>query len=277
MTQQTSQPIPERQNPGHQIILVGDSHVVAFETTAMTVADGAGLKETVTLVTQYVAPGRRVRPLMLTDADGVPRPNPLIAEPIYRAIDTIRRTDPADLKPVTIVLCLTGAEAAREAARPLWREVDFLLPGEAPEIVIPGRSFLPLGVVRSVMADVLSEVPAFLTAAAKLGPVSLAVLSPPPPHRRTPGDDGVPNPTRRKLLRVHVDVLSEMARASGVQMFDTWPFSTDAEGYLKPAFEQDGYHGNEAYARTVSGWLAGSVVSRKPLAVSDRRGVRAGS
>lgn len=241
-----------------RLLLVGQSHAACVQRAAPGCADALAAAGLALEVLVMNAPA--YDPHFLLGPGGEARWHPRLQADLAAAV---ARAD--------VVLLSVGGTAQWvlglvEHPRPF----DFALDGEAPSD--PARERLPAGLVRATLeaSNLMVHQRALREALAAMLPRPLWHLASPPPARDEhlaahPGryapmlaEHGpAPAALRRKLWRLHTQVVAEHCAALGIDLLGVPPAAVDADGLLVPeATEADPTHAGPWYGRQVIGQIA---------------------
>jgi hypothetical protein len=158
------------------------------------------------------------------------------------------------------------------------RAFDFVSPLEPDAPFEQGAEQISYDAMRGTVADMIAHNLSLIDALAKMSEgVVLQVASPPvwgDERKVSDWDPGFIQPTdqfgsrylRRKIYRVHSDIVREYCAARGIEVIDPPAETMDGEGFLKREFCSDLVHGNLAYGQR----LAEKILRR----VAELKGAR---
>jgi hypothetical protein len=150
------------------------------------------------------------------------------------------------------------------------RSFDFVSPLEPGAPFEDGAESISYAAMRATIADMIAHNLSLIDALAKMSEgVVLQVASPPvwgDERKVADWDPGFIQPTdrfgsrylRRKIYRVHSDIVRAFCAERGIETIDPPAETMDSEGFLKREFCSDLVHGNAAYGQA----LAEKIVRR---------------
>jgi hypothetical protein len=163
------------------------------------------------------------------------------------------------------------------------RPFDFISPLEPDAPFDPGAELIPFEAVRQAISESSAHNFSLIEWVRRLNGDLLLQVEPPPVWRDE-GDaaewkSGIDDPDRpfgsrylrRKAHIVHLQLLWSFCVERGIELVSPPPETIDDEGFLRPAYSKDAWHGNEAY-----GYLMAERILRRIATLKGIEPVPAG-
>lgn len=177
-----------------------------------------------------------------------------------------------------VVSVLIGAGFEEIAMYRHPRPFDFVYPSEPDEPLDPGAELIPFEAARKAVFEKIEHTLSVVGRIRELTAGLMMQVEPPPVwgHERKVADwpAGFFQPTdsfgsrylRRKLYRLHNDLVRSFCSERGIEIISPPPETINEEGFLKPEFSNDPVHANQGYGHLLAERILRRIAARAGLA-----------